>query len=170
MKAGSIINKSRPTIATLIEGITVEPIIFMHGLTLAFAIVITPTLYYEKICKVGSYWFGNGTTFSDEICDHLDNGNHTEEQEYVQRVYSELILVSRYCQAIVPLLIILMVGPWSDKAGRRPLILIPLLGYIFNDLQLLMNVIFFDELKVEFLMLDVFQVFLGGGSLFYLGW
>lgn len=37
-------------------------------------------LYVEKVCKVGSNWFGDGKTFDDYTCDHLDSGNFTEAQ------------------------------------------------------------------------------------------
>ena len=49
-------------------------------------------------------------------------------------------------------------GPWSDRAGRKKLILFPILGYCFMEILFLVNSIFFEELVVEYLMLEIFQV------------
>ena len=38
------------------------------------------------IFQVGSILFGNGSTWDEEICDNLDNGNYTDIQSYVQKV------------------------------------------------------------------------------------
>ena len=37
--------------------------------------------------QVGSPIFGDrNKTWNDTVCDNLDNGNYSEEQEYVQKV------------------------------------------------------------------------------------
>ena len=114
-------------------------------------------------------WFGNGLKFSDEVCDHLDNGDHEEEQKYVQTVYSQVNLVVMYCQAIPPVVILIFLGPWSDRAGRRFLILFPLIGYMFNCIVFIIGASFFDSLPVEFLMLEVVQAWFGGASAIFMG-
>lgn len=152
------------------KGVSVEPIVFLWSIGSSLTMVVTPTLYFDKICKVGSNWFGNGTTFSDYVCDHLDNGNYTEEQEYVQKVYSQVHLVTSYVGALVPVLFIVFLGPWSDRAGRRFLILFPICGFILGSSIQLLNAIFFDDLKVEWLMLESIQSFFGGTAAMFMGW
>merc|ERR1719186_2300147 len=63
----------------------------------------------------------------------------------------------------------LFLGPWSDKAGRKILILLPFLGYIVYCITFVVNVYFFDELVVEFLWLEALCSFSGGPVLFFLG-
>ena len=63
----------------------------------------------------------------------------------------------------------LFLGPWSDKAGRKMLNMLPFLGYVLYCVTLIVNVYFFDELVVEFLWLETISSFFGGYALLYLG-
>ena len=70
----------------------------------------------------------------------------------------------------IPMVIFtLFLGPWSDKAGRKMLIMLPFLGYVLYCVTLIVNVYFFDELVVEFLWLETISSFFGGYALLYLG-
>ena len=51
----------------MIGKIGIEPIVIMMNLGWSMYWVQTANLYIEKTCKVGSYFYGNGTTFSDEV-------------------------------------------------------------------------------------------------------
>lgn len=119
--------------------------------------------------QVGGVWFGNGTTFPDDVCDHMDSGDYEEVQTYAQKTYSTINLIVMYVSGIPPILVILFVGPWSDRVGRKYLIVLPLLGYIYSHILFLLNVIFFEQLKVEWLMLEVIQDWLGGMPMIWLG-
>ena len=55
-------------------------------------------LYFDKICEVGSYFFGNGTTYDREVCLSLDSGNYTDIQTSVQKQYASLYLISQFLQ------------------------------------------------------------------------
>ncbi len=41
-------------------------------------------LLSSQVCKVGSVWFGNGSTYSDEVCDNIVTGRYREAQEDIQ--------------------------------------------------------------------------------------
>ena len=62
-----------------------------------------------------------------------------------------------FVKAIPPIIFALFIGPWSDKFGRRYLIILPLIGYIAYNIWFLLNVIYFDEMVVEYLMLEALQ-------------
>ena len=51
----------------MIGMIGIEPVVIMMNLGWSMYWVQTANLYIEKTCKVGSYFYGNGTTFSDEV-------------------------------------------------------------------------------------------------------
>ena len=51
----------------IIGMIGIEPVVIMMNLGWSMYWVQTANLYIEKTCKVGSYFYGNGTTFSDEV-------------------------------------------------------------------------------------------------------
>ena len=72
-------------------------------------------------------------------------------------------------KGIPPIIFALFIGPWSDKFGRKFLIIFPLFGYVLYDLWFLVNVIYFDELVVEYLMLEIVQYWFGGFMCMFLG-
>ena len=47
--------------------ISIEPAVIIMNLAWTMYWVQTSNLYIEKTCKVGSFFFGNGTTFSSEV-------------------------------------------------------------------------------------------------------
>jgi PCFT/HCP family folate transporter-like MFS transporter 1/3 len=63
----------------------------------------------------------------------------------------------------------LFLGPWSDKAGRKMLIMIPFLGYFLYCISFIVNIYFFDQLVVEFLWFESISSFFGGYALMFLG-
>ena len=74
-----------------------------------------------------------------------------------------------FVKGIPPIIFALFVGPWSDKFGRKFLIMFPLLGYVGYNLWFLTNVLLYDKMYVEFLMLEVIQFWFGGYMCFFLG-
>ena len=70
----------------------------------------------------------------------------------------------------IPVVIIaLFIGPWSDRAGRKLLILFPFAGYFLLCVVLLLNTYFFDELYVEFLWMENISAFFGSWVIFFIG-
>ena len=57
-------------ISNVVDSIHVEPIVFLFSLGFALINIQMPTLYVQKTCKVGSYFWGN-QTFSDEVCEGI---------------------------------------------------------------------------------------------------
>ena len=74
-----------------------------------------------------------------------------------------------FVKVIPPIIFSLFVGPWSDKFGRRYLIVLPLTGYIAFNAWFFINVIYFDEMVVEYLALEMFQYVPGGYMCLFMG-
>ena len=55
-------------------------------------------------------WFGNGSTYFPDVCDHLDNGEHDDEQAYVQKTVSSINFTVSLLQAIPPVIFLVFVG------------------------------------------------------------
>ena len=67
------------------------------------------------------------------------------------------------------MLFALFLGPWSDRAGRKLLILLPFVGYALGCVVFLVNVYFFNELYVEFLWFEAVSACFGSWTLFFIG-
>ena len=74
-----------------------------------------------------------------------------------------------FVKGIPPIIFALFIGPWSDRFGRKFLIIFPIIGYILFDIWFLINVLFYDHFVVEFLMLEVIQYWFGGYMCLFLG-
>ena len=78
-------------------------------------------------------------------------------------------LVTMFVKGVPPIIFALFIGPWSDRFGRKFLIIFPLFGYVFYNVWFLINVILFDTFVVEYLMLEVIQFWFGGFMCMFLG-
>ena len=50
----------------------------------------------------------------------------------------------------------LFLGPWSDRAGRKMLIMLPYFGYFLVCISMIANVYFFDEVAIDFIVVESF--------------
>ena len=76
---------------------------------------------------------------------------------------------SATCLQIPYVIFALFLGPWSDRAGRKPLILVPYVGYFLFCMAMLVNTYFFDELYVEFLWFENISALCGSYVIFLIG-
>ena len=88
---------------------------------------------------------------------------------FIFQTYASIQLVTMFVKGIPPIIFALFIGPWSDKFGRKFLIVFPLIGYAFYNIWFFINVLFYDYFVVEFLMLEVIQFWFGGFMCLFLG-
>ena len=130
------------------KNITVEPVVILYFLNYGIFMIVSQTLYIEKICRVN-------LNFTDSICDNIQN--HNDEQIQVQKYSANLKMYNSVLQAIPGALFLIIAGPLSDVYGRKPFIAFALLGYVLNNAVFLINGYFFYELKAEYLLFECLQ-------------
>ena len=74
-----------------------------------------------------------------------------------------------FIKGVPPVIFALFIGPWSDKFGRKVLMILPMSGYVFFYLWMFINVIYYEEMVVEYLMLEVFAYWPGGWMCMFMG-
>lgn len=143
------------------ENITVEPL--LAGLIIPSVIsrFAMGNLNLDKACRVN-------LNFGDEICDALIKRTSNEFGEYekqVQKLISSIDIWKGVIHTLLPCIIILFLGAWSDRTGKRKLcILMPIFGEFLTSINNIVNVYFFYEIPVQItIFLEVFFTSVTGG-------
>ncbi|KAF2884242.1 hypothetical protein ILUMI_21934, partial [Ignelater luminosus] len=128
--------------------ITVEPVMVLYILPSVMASIATQNLNLEKACRVN-------LKLNEEICDGLAERNtsryNTSDEVDVQKLVASMYAWRTVVQSLVPAIILMFLGSWSDRRRRRkPCILCPILGEILTCTGFLLCTYFFYELPMEF--------------------
>ena len=132
----------------LFQNITIEPVVFLFALSFGFFAIASDQIYVDKMCQVN-------LNYTKEVCENIYD--HTEIQQENQVRVTNLKTIGRVIQAFPPFLYTLIAGPWCDKHGRKPFIIISILSYGISNTVFLINTIWWYELKAEFLLLECIQ-------------
>ncbi|XP_049865724.1 proton-coupled folate transporter-like [Pectinophora gossypiella] len=150
------------------NNITVEPIMACYVMPSVLASLATQNLNLEKACRVN-------LNYSSVVCDALNlrqTENYTREEEEVQKLIASVQAWKNIVQTSIPVFLILFVGAWSDKTGRRKAcILMPIVGEFLTCLGFIVNTYFFYELPVEVAALTeaIFPAITGGWFTNFIG-
>ncbi|XP_034250422.1 proton-coupled folate transporter-like isoform X2 [Thrips palmi] len=128
------------------KNVTVEPMLAMFTIPSVLASLATQNLNLEKACRVN-------LRYDDVVCDALTarmTANYTLEETEVQKLTATMAGWKAFIQSSLPALLLLFVGSWSDRHGRRkPCMLLPIVGELLTSLGLLVCTYFFHELPLE---------------------
>lgn len=97
------------------NNITVEPMLACYIMPSVLAGLATQNLNLEKACRVN-------LDYGEVICDALSarqTANYTEEERAVQTLVAGMQGWKTVLQSLMPCLLILFWGSWSDRHGRR---------------------------------------------------
>ncbi|XP_014291289.1 probable peptidoglycan muropeptide transporter SLC46 [Halyomorpha halys] len=158
-------SKDRTSLLSRIRGLylsmTVEPMLAWYIIGSVVAILATQNLNLEKACRVN-------LRFGDEVCTALERretANYTKEEQAVQQLVASMAIWKTLVQSAVPAFLILFLGSWSDRRGRRkPCMLLPITGEFMTAIGLILCTYFFYELPMEVAGITeaIFPAFTGG--------
>ncbi|XP_049865726.1 proton-coupled folate transporter-like [Pectinophora gossypiella] len=143
------------------SNITVEPVLALFVMPSVLAMLATLNLNLDKACRVN-------LRFEDSVCTDLlrrKRANHTFEEDEVQKLIASVQAWKSVIQTAVPTILMLFMGAWSDKTGRRKIcMLMPILGEVSTCILNMINTYFFYEVSVEWtVFMEVVSPALTGG-------
>ncbi|KAF2880695.1 hypothetical protein ILUMI_25485 [Ignelater luminosus] len=151
-------------VAYVKEVITVEPLVTCYIMSSILCSQALTNLEYEKACKAN-------LNYSDTVCDAIISGtseNYTSELVEVQTKVTELHSWLQIVQNVIPIILVLFLGSYSDRHKlRKPFLIMPFFGELGAVVGCILCVIFMREWPVEVqgFMQVVVPSFLGGPTM-----
>ncbi|KAH9629213.1 hypothetical protein HF086_009603 [Spodoptera exigua] len=149
------------------DNTTVEPIMACYVMPSVLASLAIQNLNLEKACRVN-------LNYSTEVCDALNlrqTENYTLEEQAVQKLTASVGVWKNVVQTSIPVLLILFVGAWSDKTGKRKAcIMLPIVGEFVACLGFIVNTYFFNlPVEVSAFTEAIFPAITGGWFTNFIG-
>ena len=151
-------------ISAYIKTITIEPVIFLFivGTYILMGSQIPTNILIYKICHIE-------LNYTEEVCEHLGDDSNRDTEEEVQVLVNNFQMKANWIVAVPGIFFSLYAGPLSDRFGRKPVLMIPILGTALQAFGGLINYIFLDSLPLEFFYIETISTFFGGMVVYYLG-
>ncbi|XP_069985963.1 proton-coupled folate transporter isoform X2 [Penaeus vannamei] len=140
--------------------ISIEPILFLYYIGLYSRSVVRENLKLDRFCRIT-------LGYDEEDCALLNDGHHGDIQAETQKLDSVFYFYEKVVSTVVPLVLISFTATWSDRRGRKALIVLSFVGdllYIF--IYLLESL--FPSWPPQVLLLASFLNSLGGGMMMLL--
>lgn len=150
------------------SNITVEPVLAFFVMPSVLAMLATQNLNLDKACRVN-------LNYDEEVCNALrrrERGNLTSEEDEVQKLIASVQAWKSVIHTALPTILMLFIGAWSDKTGRRKIcMLVPVCGEFMTCFLNIVNTYFFYEVSVEWtvVMEVIFPSLTGGWYTMFLG-
>nr|CAD7256985.1 unnamed protein product [Timema shepardi] len=110
----------------------VEPVMFFYMFAFMLTSVVEQAFFVNKACQVN-------LGYSQEICLDLTNDNFTEENKKVQVIVSNFHQNNNIASHVVPIVLALVIGSWSDRRGRKLPLIMGLIGKLFYSIMVIIS-------------------------------
>nr|CAH0103279.1 unnamed protein product [Daphnia galeata] len=138
--------------------ITVEPVGFLFVFASIIQGVVIQNLYLDKTCVV-NFQLNLSDCSAHNHTSEIDSGHATEIQKYVSNlnIYGSLI------ENVPSIILVLFLGPWSERNGRKLPMIIPLIGHICSVSMYILNY-YFTSWPAEYILFASLPCGLFGGT------
>lgn len=113
-----------------VEKVSVEPTMWLYMMAFMITSIVEQAFFVHKSCRVDH-------GYSEEICSKL-NDNATIKAE-VQMTVSEFHQWNNIAGHVVPIILALFFGNWSDRRGRKLPLVLGLLGKFIYSFMVVIN-------------------------------
>ncbi|KAG7299696.1 hypothetical protein JYU34_016693 [Plutella xylostella] len=144
-------DKSRGTMCSALRNITVEPTVLLFIFSSILTMLTSMNLSLEKACRVN-------LNYTEDICNRLKVRDTVGLETYevdVQKLAAVATSWKSVLTSIIPSLVAIFVGSWTDRTGKRILFMVlPIIGQMLTCASNIVNAIFFYQLRLEVLVIS----------------
>ncbi|KAJ9575642.1 hypothetical protein L9F63_007503 [Diploptera punctata] len=112
--------------------ITVEPVMFLYMMAFMLTSVVEQAFYVDKACRAN-------LNYNDSICLNLTDKSNEGYNKKVQIVASDFHQYNNIATHAIPLVLALFLGAWSDRRGRKLLLIMGLVGKLYFSIMIVVN-------------------------------
>lgn len=144
------------------SAITIEPMIACYMCAFTLITLTVSNLNLQKACKV-NLRLGNETCMALET---KTKDEYAGDEIEVQKLVASMMMWQTCAQNLLPCLLVLMVGAWSDRTRKRlPFMMLPLYGELVRNLGQMLCVYYFYQLPMEVAgIVETIPIALTGGQ------
>ncbi|XP_064623139.1 proton-coupled folate transporter-like isoform X2 [Lineus longissimus] len=143
-----------PSLDKMRSVVTVEPVLFLYMLATWLSFPTLQGLLFQKVCLAK---YNNSG-----LCDHINDGNHTTQEDIVQSTTSSYMLYSTVCLTLPSIVTATFIGSWSDKFSHKIPIILPSIGAILGAVNYIISSLYI-ELPIGLVLLSSVLSGLFGG-------
>lgn len=110
--------------------VTVEPTMFLYMLAFMLTSVVEQAFFLDKACRVNH-------NYTKEICDGISTNDDLKKE--VQITVSNFHQWNNIAGHVVPIILALFLGSWSDRRGRKLPLLLGLFGKLIYSVMIMVN-------------------------------
>ncbi|XP_018012064.1 proton-coupled folate transporter [Hyalella azteca] len=136
------------------EQVQLEPVLFIQNLVSQMVYVTSQDLMVEKACRVNH-------DLTPTVCNDLNSYDYTDEVIHDQ--VSEFLMWRNIFETAIKFAVVLFMGPWSDRVGRRGPLMLCLLMLMGESGLMLVNS-FCPQWPLEMMLLCSVPYALSGGT------
>lgn len=135
-----------------------EPAVFL----IAIAFSLTGVVFVNEVIFQSCVFILNQ---DEDDCRQLGSENATEQiqllEEMIQPYASKIQMTRTMVESFLPAILSFFIGPWSDKFGRKPVLLSSLFGFFISNV--LMTILCFVSVNPWVFVIAFIPVALSGG-------
>ena len=152
------------SLLSTLKTFTIEPVIFFFilGNYILIGSQVPTNILIYKICRYE-------LNYAEEICNNLGDESQKNIEDEVQKKANSFLMTAQWLNNIPGIIFAVYAGPLSDQFGRKPLMMLPIIGYFLGAVGGIINYAFLESLPLEFFFVDTIPSFFGGLIVYYLG-
>uniref|UniRef100_A0A336MAY0 CSON012416 protein n=1 Tax=Culicoides sonorensis TaxID=179676 RepID=A0A336MAY0_CULSO len=120
----------RVTLMQIIRQISVEPTMFLYMMAFMLTTVVEQVFFVYKACTVDH-------GYNETVCRNIEQ--YVNVKTEVQKTVSLFHQWDSIAGHIIPIILALFLGAWSDKRGRKLPLILGLIGKLYYSLMIIVN-------------------------------